>query len=205
MLYCCFSHIRLHMWEDARHVRCNLLVWVWVAEGMCGGSPLYRICWHVSSCYQIQWGIGDAVNQGRCRNPLTLFGTMTFVCWLCCVSPLCCLMVPMGWLNSWRVRWSRPTPTFLGCLLLGKGGWVWAMSVEVMCPTYTLVSKGLRLPILIGSVLWMCVSLVQQHSFDARWEALVDIVPAILQWWLSCIQHWLSCQKFVCLPCGPCR
>ena len=203
-LYCCCSHLVLHMWEYARHARCDILVWLLVAGGMCGGSPLYRICWHVSSCYQIQWGISNAVIQGRCRNPLALFFPVISVCLLCCVLSLCCLMVPMGWLHSRMVRWSSPTSTLLGWLSPGEGGWLWALSVEVMCPTYTWEIQGPPLPRFIWSVLWTCVSLVQQHSFDACWEALVDIVPVIFGWWLSCIRHWLLCLKFVCPPCGPC-
>ena len=33
----------------------------------------------------IQWGIGNTVMQGQCRNPLALFGTIILLCWLCCV------------------------------------------------------------------------------------------------------------------------
>ena len=171
---------------------------------MCGVSPLCLVCWHVSSCYQIQWGIGNAVMQGRCRNPIDLFGPISFLCWICFVSSLFCLMVPMVWLHIRMVRWISPMPIFLVWLSLVEGGWVWALSVEVVCPTYTWESQGPPLPISIGSVLWTCVFPVQQHSFDVRWEALVYIMPAVFWWWLSCIRHWLRCLKFVYPSCGPC-
>ena len=132
-LYCCFSHLVLHMWEYSRHVRCDLLMWALVDEGMCGGSPLCLICWHVLSCYQIHWGTVNSLMQGRCRNPLVLFGTMICLCWLCCVSSPCFLMVSMGWLHSQMLRWRSPMLTFLGWLSLGKRGWLWALYIEVVC------------------------------------------------------------------------